>query len=173
MIDCVIRTLEPDDAADYQILRLRGLREHPEAFTSSWEREVDRPLAWSQRRLTTDAMRPHDVFLGAFGVSGLLGVVGLVGRYRPKESHNASLVGMYVPLELAGCGIGQALVQAIVAQARDWPTLEQIDLTVTAGNGRAQVLYERVGFTVVGVMPCAIKVNGACLDKVCMQLRLR
>ena len=43
-----IRLLVPDDAAVYRALRLRALREHPEAFTSSFEEETVRPLSWSE-----------------------------------------------------------------------------------------------------------------------------
>jgi RimJ/RimL family protein N-acetyltransferase len=164
--------LGADDAPQYQALRLRGLREHPEAFTSSVEQEAAKPLEWSRRRLTPDAARPHDFFLGAFEDGDLCGVVGLEGRYRPKEHHNATLVGMVVPSERVGHGIGRALVEALVRRARTLPSLAQIDLTVTAGNTPAHTLYERCGFIVVGVLPRAIQVDGHYHDKVQMQLRL-
>ena len=51
--------------------------------------------------------------------------------------------------------------------------LEQIDLTVTAGNDRAQQIYEGCGFTVFGVMPRAIQVHKQYYAKVHMVLRLR
>jgi hypothetical protein len=62
----VIRRLMPDDAGEYRTLRLRALREHPDAFTSSFEEEQIRPLAWAQARLRPDAERPHDFFSGRF-----------------------------------------------------------------------------------------------------------
>lgn len=167
-----VRLLGAGDAPAYRLLRLRGLREHPEAFTSSAEQEADKPLEWSQRRLTPDAARPHDFFLGAFRAGVLCGVVGLQGRYRPKEFHNATLVGMVVAPEHAGLGVGRALVEALVQHARRLPSLEQIDLTVTAGNDRARVLYERCGFAQVGLLPRAIRVDGRYHDKLQMQLRL-
>lgn len=170
----VVRVLGPDDAAAYQALRLRGLREHPQAFTSSAEHDADLPLSWAQRRLTRDAARLHDCFLGAFDEhDALVGIVGLQGHYRPQEQHNVTLVGMYVPLECAGAGLGRVLVQAMVAVARDMPLLMQIDLTVTAGNPRAHAVYEDCGFVVVGLWPRAIQVDGAFHDKVRMQLQLR
>lgn len=168
----LVRSLGAEDAQAYQSLRLRGLREHPEAFTSSAEHEADKPLDWSRRRLTPDVARPNDLFLGAFRDDDLCGVVGLQGRYRPKECHNATLVGMFVSSQWSGQGIGRALVQALVQHARGLPSLEQIDLTVTAGNDRAQSLYDSCGFTVIGVLPRAIQVDGHYHDKLLMQLRL-
>lgn len=170
----LVRVLGPDDAAAYQALRLRGLREHPQAFTSSAEQDADLPLSWAQRRLTRDAARAHDCFLGAFSEDGVLvGIIGLEGRYRPKERHNATLVGMYVPSERAGTGLGRVLAQALVDLARKTPALMQLDLTVTAGNARAHSLYEHCGFAVVGVWPRAIQVDGVYHDKVRMQMQLR
>jgi ribosomal protein S18 acetylase RimI-like enzyme len=168
-----IRLLLYTDAANYRALRLRALREHPEAFTSSFEEETLRPLSWSAQRLSADPARPHDVFLGAFLDGALVGMVGLQGRYRAKERHNASVVGMFVAPEAGGRGLGKALMEDLLARARALPALEQLDLTVTQGNDRAQGLYERAGFAVVGVLPHAIKVDGRDFAKVHMVLRLR
>ncbi len=175
----LLRRLLPADAAVYRDLRLRALGEFPEAFTSSVEEEAHKPLAWSEERLRPDAAKPHDFFLGAFVPSAqgaspvLVGMAGLTGRYRPKEFHNATLVGMYVAPEAAGQGLGQALVEELLRIARGLPTLEQVDLTVTEGNGGAERLYARCGFVVCGCLPNAIRVAGRYHAKKEMQLRLR
>lgn len=171
--DLHIRRLCEQDAVAYRALRLRALAEHPEAFTSSAEEEAGKPLQWSAKRITAAADRPHDLFLGAFEEHALLGMVGMVGRYRPKERHNASVVGMYVASEVAGRGVGAALLQALIEQARAMPDLEQLDLTVTDGNDRARSIYTRGGFTEYGALPRAIKVAGRYHGKVHMVLRLR
>ena len=168
-----VRRLHEPDAAAYHALRIRALREHPDAFTSSFEEEQGRPLAWAEARLRDDAFRPHDFFLGAFADGALAGIVGLQGRYRPKERHNAAVVGMYVAPDAAGRGVGGALMRELLAQARALPDLEQLDLTVTQGNDVAQALYTRLGFGAFGVLPRAIRVDGRYFAKVHMNLRLR
>ncbi len=170
---CALRLLVPDDALAYRALRLRALTEHPEAFTSSAEEEAEKPLAWSAQRLAVDAARPHDCFFGAFQGGQLVGMVGLQGRYRPKERHNATVVGLFVAPEGAGQGLGWALMQALLARARALPGLAQLDLTVTAGQPRAQGLYARCGFAVWGVLPRAIRVAGHDHAKVHMVMALR
>ena len=110
-----IRPLLAGDAVAYQALRLQALAEHPTAFTSSAAEEAARPLSWSQQRLAPDAQRPHDVFLGAWQSNVLQGMVGLQGRYRVKERHNATLVGLYVSPQASHHGLGLALVQALLA----------------------------------------------------------
>ena len=168
-----IRPLLANDAIAYQALRLRAFAEHPAAFTSSAAEEAERPLSWSQQRLSPDAQRPHDVFLGAWLGNELLGMVGLQGRYRAKERHNATLVGLYVTPQASQRGLGLALVQALLERARAMPELEQLDLTVTEGNPKAQAIYERCGFSVWGVMPQAVKVDGRLYAKVHMVCQLR
>ncbi len=168
-----IRRLAPADAPAYRVLRLRALRAHPEAFTSSFEDESAKPLDWSEQRLAASTQRPHDVFLGAFQGDTLVGMVGLQCRYRPKERHNATVAGMYVAQDAAGQGTGRALMRALLLHATACEGLEQLDLTVTAGNGRAQALYAHCGFTVFGILQRAIKLHGQYHDKVHMALRLR
>ena len=161
------------DAVAYLNLRLRGMAEHPEAFTSSAEQEASRPLQWGQQRLQADARRPHDLFLGAFAADTLVGIVGLQGRYRPKERHNATVVGMYVAPEAAGRGVGRGLMQELLRRVAALEDLEQLDLTVTVGNERAQALYAHCGFVVWGSLPRAIRVGDSYLAKVHMYKPLR
>ena len=59
----LIRCLLGRDAGDYRALRLRGFREHPEAFTSSYEEESLRPLDDAVQRLGAAATAS---FWGAF-----------------------------------------------------------------------------------------------------------
>jgi len=168
-----VRRLGVADATAYQALRLRGLAEYPQAFTSSAEEESLRPLEWSVQRLTADPQRPHDLFLGGFVDGELQGLVGLQGRYRPKERHNASVVGLFVAPEASGRGLGRALMNELLRCARARPELLQLDLTVTEGNVAAQALYASLGFTVYGVLPSAIRVEGRDYAKVHMVCRLR
>ena len=168
-----VRRLRVADAADYQALRLRALCEHPEAFTSSYTEEQARPLAWAEARLRDDPSRPHDLFLGAYWGDRLAGIVGLQGRYRSKERHNATVVGLYVAPELAGQGLGRALMNDLLARARALADVAQLDLTVTEGNHAAQSLYARCGFSVFGRQPNAIRLDGREFAKLHMLLRLR
>ena len=168
-----VRRLLPTDAQAYADIRLRGLREHPEAFTSSFEEDATRPLADAQVRLTASPQRPHDAFWGAFSAQQLVGVVGIQGRYRAKERHTATVVGLYVANENRGLGNAQALVAALLAFAKSCEELVQLDLTVTVGNDSAMRLYEQLGFASWGVYRGAIRVGGRPWDKAHMVLRLR
>jgi RimJ/RimL family protein N-acetyltransferase len=163
-----IRALGAADLVAYRALRLRGFAEHPASFTSSYAEEAARPAEALLRRVAPPAATPHDVVLGAFAGDTLVGVVGLEVDPRANVRHKGHVFGMYVPAERAGCGIGKALVAAVIARARSIPALRQLSLTVTAGNAPAQRLYERAGFVAWGVEPDAVIVDGAAHDKLHM-----
>jgi ribosomal protein S18 acetylase RimI-like enzyme len=160
-----IRHLAPADAQSYRTLRLRALREHPDAFTSSWADDREHPLEATAARLAA-----HD-FWGAFQGAELYGFVGLEREPRAKNRHKATVVGMYVAPEVAGLGVGRALLAALIAHARE-ARLGSLVLTVTEGNAHAQRLYRAAGFRSFGVEPDAIRVNGQSFAKNHMHLDL-
>jgi ribosomal protein S18 acetylase RimI-like enzyme len=156
-----IRRLIPSDAPAFRQLRLRALREHPEAFTSS--HEEDEKLALT---VTAERLQPGSAvrFWGAFDGDRLLGMVGLEREQRAKNRHKATVVGMYVAPEAAGRGIGAALLDRLMSEARS-SGVELLVLTVTQDNRTATALYERAGFHSFGVEPDAIRVDGRSLGK--------
>lgn len=150
-----IRRLTAVDASAYRALRLRALWEYPQAFTSSHAEDEKLPLDATENRLDS----PHRRFWGAFEQGELVGMVGLDRETRPKNQHKATVVGMYVAHERMGRGIGRALLNALVEDARAWG-LELLVLTVTHAESSARRLYERCGFRSFGIEPRAIKVDG-------------
>jgi ribosomal protein S18 acetylase RimI-like enzyme len=162
-----VRRLTADDAPAYRALRLRSFREHPESFTTSAEELAAQPVADSARRLADPRLK----FWGAFDSATLCGSVGLELDGRVKNRHKGKVVGMYVPAEWAGRGVGSALIETLVADARA-SGLELLVLSVTEGNSRAAKLYERCGFRSFGIEPRAIKVAGRAYAKNHMVLEL-
>lgn len=161
----LVRMLGPADATLYRALRLRALREHPDAFTSSYEQDRDQPLEAASQRL---ASHP---FWGAYRHAELYGFVGLERELRPKNRHKATVMGMYVAPEAGGQGVARALLAALVAHARA-NGLASLVLTVTEGNERAQRLYAQAGFRSFGIEPDAIRVAGRSFAKNHMHLDL-
>jgi GNAT superfamily N-acetyltransferase len=150
-----IRKLDVPDAAVYREFRLRGLREHADAFTSSYEEENARPLADTEKRLSPAG---DTVMWSAFVDGAMAGVAGLNRETRLKNRHKATLVAMYVAPEYQGHGLGRALVGTVLDAARA-EGVALVVLTVTAGNREATTLYEKCGFKSFGIEPDAIRVN--------------
>lgn len=162
-----IRLLTAADAPAYRALRLRGLREHPQAFTSSYDEDLQHPEQIAAARL---ASATH-AFWGAFVGAKLVGIVGLERERRAKNRHKATVVGMFVAGEAAGRGVGRGLLAALLVQARG-EGLESLVLTVTEGNDKARRLYEAAGFRSFGIEPRAIQVDGRAYAKNHMVLDL-
>ncbi len=92
--------------------------------------------------------------VGAFDGAVLVGIGGIVREPHDKLKHKALLFGMFVAGEAAGRGIGLAIVEALIDEARGW--VESLHLTLMADNDRARLLYERCGFTVYGREPRSV-----------------
>ena len=157
----LIRPLTVSDAASYRTLRLRAMREHPEAFTSSYEEEQLKPVHYTAQRLGSDSPA---CYWGAFvadaegGEDTIVGCVGLEREQRLKSRHKATVIGMYVAPEYARRGVARDLLEALLAHARS-TDLSLLVLTVTQGNAAAETLYLDTGFQSYGVEPNAIKVG--------------
>jgi ribosomal protein S18 acetylase RimI-like enzyme len=165
-----IHRLTTEDAVAYRALRLRALREHPEAFRSSYEEEQGKSADWTARRLGNG----EGFFLGAFSeAAALVGAIGLQLERRHKVRHQGKVFGMYVASEFARRGVGQALIEALVAQARASGYLESLLLTVTSTNAHAVQLYRSAGFVECGREPRALKLDDRYYDKTLMFLDLR
>jgi len=165
-----IRRLTIADAGTYRELRLRGLREHPDAFRSSYEEELGKSADWAARRLGN----PDGFFLGAFDDAGaLIGAVGLQLEQRHKLRHQGNVIGMYVAPEHARRGVGRSLIETLIAQSRAITHLESLALTVTTTNEHAVRLYRSMGFVECGRQPRALKIDGRYFDKTVMYLDLQ
>ena len=152
-----VRQLTGADAVAFRELRLRALKEHPDAFTSSFEEDVQQPVSTVAQRLAGDG---GNVFWGAYVDGALCGMVGLTRETRIKGRHKGHVVAMYVAPEFRRRGLGMSLLQAVIDYARDEAKLSQLVLTVTHANAAASELYRAAGFKTFGVEPRALKVGG-------------
>lgn len=168
-----IRPLTPADAAAYRAIRLRMLREHPEAFSDSAEEREREPEAAFNERFASRVEGPDRFVLGAFDGEALVGTVGFYRHDGPKLAHKGGIWGMYVAPEARGRGVGRALLDAAVARvAATCPGVAWLQLGVATENGPAQRLYERAGFRTFGVEPAAMIVGGRVIDEALMARRV-
>jgi ribosomal protein S18 acetylase RimI-like enzyme len=158
------RRLGSADAAAYRELRLAALRNNPEAFGSTFERESTEPLAWFGGRLDKGPV------FGAFRSSELVGTAGFMLREGEKEKHKGLLWGMYVRPDARNAGIGRQLIEAVIDYARHHAEL--IQLSVVSDNVRARGLYASLGFIEYGVEKNSLKQRGHYYDEILMALDL-
>jgi ribosomal protein S18 acetylase RimI-like enzyme len=159
-----MRRLLAADAEIYRDLRLTALRDSPDAFSSTYEAEKDRPL-------DAFASRLHESHVvGAFAGPRLVGMAGFYIQPGPKHAHKGMLWGMYVRPRYRGAGLGRRLVDAIIEHARE--RVELLQLFVVSDNLAARRLYQSLGFVEYGIERHATKYRGEYHDDVLMALPL-
>ena len=155
-------------------LRLRALREHPDAF--------GQPIAEAVRLSATEAMdqfrtrwdNGDNRTFGAFDHDGTpLGMIGVVRETRLRTRHRMSIWGVYVVPEARGRGVSSTLLDRTLGHARTTPGVLQIHITAASHNTVAIRAYERAGFVRVGRLPRTdILPDGTIIDDDLMVLML-
>lgn len=135
-----------DDAA-FRELRLRALRDDPQAFGSTHENEIQRSLAeWRTR--VEDSSAGDSAFLALAKADGV--AVGMVGGYQPDDRPaDREVVSMWVSPAWRGKGIGRSLIGAVEAWAAG-AGATYLTLWVVESNTPAVGLYDRAGFSNTG-----------------------
>jgi RimJ/RimL family protein N-acetyltransferase len=164
-----IRVINESDAQLYQNLRLSALKINPEAFGSTYEKEVKFTLGTVKERLQPT----NDKFtLGVFDDRKLVGIVTFMRETSAKTAHKGNIYGMFILPEKRGQDLGKSLLLELISKAKDCNGLEQLNLTVVSDNEPAKKLYKHIGFEVYGVEKNALKFNGNYFDEDLMVLKL-
>jgi ribosomal protein S18 acetylase RimI-like enzyme len=158
----LVRPLDDGDAAAWQALRLASLLECPTAFAASHAEEVDVPLDTIADRLRPT---PGSVMLGAFDDRTLVGTCGLHRERLAKLAHKAVLWGVYVAPPARGQGVGRALIQAALNEARTRLQVRRVLLGVNVTNAPAIALYEACGFERYAREAAYLVVDGVAHDE--------
>lgn len=128
-----IRLADPDDWADWRLLRQRSLSEDPDAFSSS-------TTMWTGANDTEERWRARLADGPCFIAYADGRPVGMVAGWLVGDA--AELTSMWVAPEARRQGIGRALIERVV----EWSGGRPLSLRVIDGNQAAVTAYERQGF---------------------------
>jgi ribosomal protein S18 acetylase RimI-like enzyme len=158
----------PESIEAYRVLRLRGLREHPESFGETPESFEAKSNQQIVERVEAQK-RIGGVILAAISSAGvLIGTVGLAINEAEKSRHRGTLWGMYVVPEARNQGVARALINELLIRAERISELEQIHLAVVTTNQSAYRLYQGMGFVTYGTDPKVLKTGGQAFDEYLM-----
>ncbi len=136
----MIRRLAGADWAAFREIRLMALRDAPRAFGSTAsDAEKLGEVEWRRR------LEERAVFLAEFATRP----VGLAAGIRADQPNDAELISMWVAPDWRGQGVGDRLVDAVLAWALG-ERFRDIYLWVAQDNTTAARLYARHGFAPTG-----------------------
>ncbi len=159
-----IRFLTVADVAAYRELRLQALQESPTAFGSSYEQEICLSLAEFAARIGFDTANRF-ICAAVDDRQQMIGMLGFSRESRLKRAHIGAIWSMYVVPKFRNQGVGAALLDQVLAHARELGVLRQIILGVTANNSAAISLYRSRGFKRFGLEHDALFVDGTYFDE--------
>jgi ribosomal protein S18 acetylase RimI-like enzyme len=136
-----IQRLDPTEGRRLREIRLRTLRDAPEAFGSTYEDLASRPPeSWRQR------LEDLPTFV-AVADGRDVGVVRCAPDKGPDDT--AWLISMWVEPAARGKGVGEALIDEVAGHARSRGA-RRLLLEVAEKNLSAIALYTRKGFRPTG-----------------------
>lgn len=162
-------TLPIDQWKEYRELRLRALKEDPEAFSSAYADSLNQPEEFWKGRLADAAQAQRSWLLFARQSERL---TGMIGAFLEDDSQDtATIVSVYVVREARGQGISSRLMQEILQVLSSVPALKKAQLRVNITQLPAIQLYRRFGFREIGVEP-ATTGAGQAVHQLVMQREL-
>jgi RimJ/RimL family protein N-acetyltransferase len=169
--DVTIRPITRDELPCWWEMRLRALRDHPDAFGSDYETARQRgPGYLVERNFGPDS--GINVILAAFDADDtLLGTAGVFGD-TGKRAHIAHVWGVYTVPEARGQGIASRLIDAALNHCRAYAGVLQAHISVNVDNAGALHVYTAAGFVPWGTEPRAIALPGRFDDEIHLALML-
>jgi ribosomal protein S18 acetylase RimI-like enzyme len=161
MSTIIYRFMTVADVAIYRELRLRGLKEHPEAFLEAYEDAIGWPLERFERFFD------NGWIVGGFINGALKGMSGLFRHNGAKVAHKGTVWGVYVAPEARGHGIARTAITMLTDEAAK-AGIEQVHLAADENNPFAVGLYKALGFTVYGSEKHQLKLVDKYVDDLLM-----
>ncbi|MBA3537273.1 MAG: GNAT family N-acetyltransferase [Tatlockia sp.] len=159
-----VKILKNEDWKQFRILRLEALKEHPEAFGSSFEEEVN----LSDEEFEINFKK--STFFGVLENNNLVACAGFFTFLLSKMKHKGVVFSMYTKRDYRNLRIADALLKSVITHAKK--LVIQLHLTVVTSNHVALKLYQNNGFRVYGTEHRALKIGEQFHDEHLMVLDL-
>ncbi len=145
-------------------LRLEALEKEPQAYSSTFEEEVELTESeWIIRNRNA---------LYVFINDEPVGMIVMIIQDNPMTKHIANIFGVYVKKSHRELGIGSRLIEQAIKELSKNDQVVKIKLSVNTEQTAAVKLYEKHGFKVVGNQEKEFYFNDRFYDDLLMELHL-
>ncbi|SRR5258706_3395754 len=141
-----IITLQPNDWLQYKELRLKALKEEPQAFVSTYEENLKHPDEFWQKRLEEALIGQSQCLLFAKVKNNL---VGMVGGFVGDGKDNAEVIAVFVIKEFRGQGISKILMNELIKTMKHNNVIRRLLVGVNPEQAAALNLYISLGFKII------------------------
>lgn len=142
-----IYTLDESDWREYKAIRLESLRDSPDSFGSTYEREIAFTEKQWKSRLRSKKDNVNSILWVAAAEKDLIGLLSMVLNL--SNPGRASLYQMWVGPAYRKIGVGTALLNLAMDEATHL-SVDSIYLSVTTSNTDAISIYSKKGFAETG-----------------------
>jgi RimJ/RimL family protein N-acetyltransferase len=156
-----IKKLPLERWEDYKNLRLEALKNEPYSFGSSYQEEVSLSKeVWLSRMNNA---------LFASSNDKPIGMVVYTFDNQLNNKHIARIHGLYVNREFRNQGIGLRLMYQAIALIHENKDIRKVELAVNPEQNFAVRLYNRCGFSSIGVYKNEFCIDGQYCDSLAME----
>ncbi|MEI7792849.1 MAG: GNAT family protein [Candidatus Berkelbacteria bacterium] len=169
--EIILKKLKPEDWAEYKKIRLEALEKEPTAFAMSFEEEVGRSDdLWSTKLDPSGDLLNYMIF--ACDGNEVIGMAGIFQNEKTKLKHISNIYGVYLRESYRGRGIGKAMLEIMINEAKKAPGVAKISLSVNTEQLPAVRSYEKAGFKNIGKVEREMKVGNKYYDEYIMEMLL-
>ncbi len=141
-----IITLQPSDWKDYKELRLRALKEEPQAFASTYDENIKLPDEFWQMRLEEALAGESQWLLFARQQDNL---VGMAGAFVKDEKDTVHIIAVFVDKKYRGQGISKKLMNNLISAIKQNNEIRRLLVGVNPEQVAALNLYQNIGFKLI------------------------
>jgi len=161
----MIRKILTSDLELFINIRLESLRIDSNSFLSTYEEEIKNSIhIWKNYIMKSE-------WFGYFVEKKLIGIINLKIAKKTKISHTAEISGLFINPEFRRNNIAKKLVNFTENYSSEKNIL-QIYLGCHANNEKAINLYQNLGYKIIAVRPCYIRIDNQYFDDLIMYKNL-
>jgi len=169
--DILLKKLKPEEWAEYKKIRLESLQKEPTAFAMTYEEEADRAdELWAGKLDHSGDLLNYKIF--AYDGDEIIGMAGVFQNEKTKLKHISNIYGVYLRESYRGRGIGKAMLDILIKEAKKAPGVSKISLSVNTAQIPAVRSYEKAGFRNAGKVEKEMKVGDKYYDEYIMEMLL-